>query len=237
MRLRGEIRPVASLSSADQERMFTLMTVHYDNVRRDKFFADLEEKQSVLLLYDESSDIKGFTTFVVLKTVFQGHTISVLYSGDTIIAQHCWGQLELFRQYGGLFNVLLLKHQGPLYWLLLTKGVKTYGLLPLFFRVFYPNFATATPVFEQNLLDHLAIKKFGTSYLQKRGIVRLVPGADRLRSSLAQVPVHKRRKPDVRFFLDRNPGYVHGDELVCLAPITTSNFTKIAQRFVKLPES
>jgi hypothetical protein len=215
--------------------MLILMTAHYDNVRHEKFFADLAEKQSVLLLYDTSRDIHGFTTFQVIESSFQGTTISALYSGDTIIAQHCWGQFELFRVYGRLFKTLLYKYTTPLYWFLLTKGIKTYGLLPLFFRVFYPNVATPTPAFEQHLIDHLADQKFGSAYLKEHGIVRLVPKADRLKSSLAEIPSHKRRKPYVQFFLARNPGYSHGDELVCLTRISASNFSGVAQRFVNLP--
>ena len=137
--------------------------------------------------------------------------------------------------YGGLFKTLLYEYTTPLYWFLLTKGIKTYGLLPLFFRLFYPNVATPTPVFEQYLIDHLANQKFGSSYLKEHGIVRSVPKADYLKASLAEIPVHRRHKPYVQFFLDRNPGYLHGDELVCLARISTSNFTRIAQRFVKFP--
>jgi len=104
--------------------------------------------------------------------------------------------------------------------------------LPLFFRNFYPNHAGPTPEYEQELLDHLAISRFNSSYLKECGIVRLVPQADCLKPSLSKIPEHQRCKPFVQFFLERNPGYVNGDELVCLARIAASNFTRMAQRFV-----
>ena len=56
---------------------------------------------------------------------------------------------------------------------------------------------------------------------------------DRLTAELAAIPDSKREQPHVRFFLDRNPGYVNGDELVCLAEISEANLTSAALRFVK----
>lgn len=233
MRLTGEIRQVSSLSTVEQERMLSLMTAHYENVHLEKFLTDLAEKQEVVMLYDASEVLQGFTTFLVLDVAFRNSRISALYSGDTIITQQCWGQWELFRIYGHLFQTLLQKYPAPLYWFLLTKGIKTYGLLPLFFHQFYPAYSEPTPEYEQSLLDYLATYKFNSCYLKERGIVQLSPPADRLKPSLARIPDRKRQKPHVQFFLERNPGYVNGDELVCLASISNTNFTRMARRFVK----
>ncbi len=233
MRLHGKIRSVSSLSAFEQDRMLALMMAHYDNIYPDKFQTDLAEKQGVVMLSDASGEIQGFTTFALVHLNFQGRRIATLYSGDTIIARHCWGQLELFRVYGELFTTLLRQYPSPTYWFLLTKGIKTYGLLPLFFQQFYPNCATPTPDYEQQLLDFLATRKFNGCYVKSQGIVRLTPQADRLKPALADVPNHKRCKPHIQFFLERNPGYVNGDELACLAQISASNFTHMAQRFMK----
>ena len=234
MRLHGNIRSVASLSGCEQARMLDLMTAHYDNICSKKFREDLAEKHGVVILTDASGAIQGFTTFLTLHFDFQDNRVSVLYSGDTIIAQHCWGQLELFRVYGELFSSLLQQSPAPIYWFLLTKGIKTYGLLPLFFQNFYPSYATPTPAYEQQLLDSLAMRKFSDCYVKSQGIVRLIPRADRLKPELADIPGHQRGKRHIQFFLERNPGYVNGDELVCLARISAANFTPIAQRFVNV---
>lgn len=233
MRLTGAIHPVASLTSAIQARMFALMAAHYDNLDQDKFLHDLSEKEAVLLLSDAAGQLQGFTTFVIIETQFHGQTIFVLYSGDTIVAREWWGQLELFRVFGGLFATLLREQREPLYWLLLTKGIRTYGLLPLLFTTFYPNYAGPTPMYEQELLDTLATQKFGACYHKEHGIVRFTPKADYLSRELAEVPAHKRQNPHIRFFLDHNPGYIEGDELVCLTRIAWRNFSRAARRFLK----
>ncbi len=234
MKLKGIIQEVSTVSARDQERMFSLMTSHYDNVKHEKFLNDLAEKDGVLVLYDETGEIQGFTTFMLMEFSVNNGSMYALYSGDTIITKICWGQRELFRVFAGLFKKILNDQKEPLYWFLLTKGIRTYLLLPLFFEIFYPNWKTETPTYEQELIDHLASLKFGEFYLREQRIVRVLPRADRLQEDLARIPDHKRKNPHVRFFVNNNPGYTEGDELVCIARISASNLTRIAKRFVKL---
>jgi hypothetical protein len=234
MKLKGMIHKVSALSERDQVRMFALMTAHYENVKQEKFLYDLAEKDGALLLYDETGAIQGFTTFLLLEFAVHCQPAYALYSGDTIINKTCWGQRELFREFGGLFKTLLAERKEPLYWFLLTKGIRTYLLLPLFFKEFYPNFSAETPVHHQNLITRLATLKFGKFYLKEQGIVRVLPGADRLQEALACIPEHRCQNLHVRFFTEKNPGYTEGDELVCLAQISASNFTRVATQFVRL---
>ena len=234
MKLQGKIHKISELGTSDKIRMFSLMTAHYENVREDKFLSDLAEKDGVLLLYDEVGHIQGFTTFMLIENGVNGQTIKALYSGDTIIDKAFWGQRELFRLFGGLFKQYLKQHQEPIYWFLMTKGIRTYMLLPLFFEDFYPNCMTSIPQDYQMLKDRLARQKFGNFYLKDLGIVRVQPQADRLQCELACIPEHKLKNPHVRFFVEQNPGYVDGDELVCIARISSDNFTQIGKRFAKL---
>ncbi len=234
MKLNGVIREVSALSDREIARMFAIMATHYDNVVAEKFFDDLAEKDGVLVLCDDNNTIQGFTTFRLMTHTSGKSTIRAIYSGDTIINKSCWGQMELFRGFGGLFKTLLTEKQEPLFWFLLTKGIRTYLLLPLFFKQFYPTVRAETPLPDQELMTQLATGKFGEFYHRETGIVRVLPRADRLNEDLAHIPRHKRRNPHVRFFVDANPGYTEGDELVCLTRISASNLTRVAKQFVKL---
>lgn len=236
MKLTGKIRAVSTLSAQEKERMFALMTAHYENVAPEKFLRDLSEKDGALILQDDSGTIQGFTTFLLMKQTVANRPIQALFSGDTIINKTCWGQQELFRMFGALLRELLERETPPLYWFLLSKGFRTYLLLPMFFRAFYPNYLTPTPPETQAILDALARAKFGAWYLEQPGIVRVWPPADRLTAELAVIPDSKREQPHVRFFLDRNPGYINGDELVCLAEISEENLTRAARRFIDSPQ-
>ncbi len=234
MKLNSVIQKVQKLSEQAKGRMFSLMTAHYNNVKPEKFLKDLEEKDGVIVLYDECGTIQGFTTFLLLKRILGAQQVYALYSGDTIVNQQCWGQIELFRGFGRLFQTYLLEQKEPLYWFLLSKGIKTYLMLPLFFKRFYPNCYVEMPQFTRTLMEELAEHKFGTCYRKKEGIVRMIPRADYLQQQFAVIPERKLKNAHVRFFTQRNPGYIEGDELVCLASISPSNFTSRAQRFVSL---
>ncbi len=212
--------------------MFALMTAHYENVAPEKFLCDLSEKDGVLVFQGDDGTIQGFTTFLLMKQTVANRPIQALFSGDTIINKTCWGQQELFRMFAALLRELLERETPPLYWFLLSKGFRTYLLLPMFFRAFYPNYSTPTPSETQAIMNALARAKFGAWYLETPGIVRVLPPADHLTAELAVIPDSKREQPHVRFFLDRNPGYVNGDELVCLAEISEENLTRAARRFM-----
>jgi hypothetical protein len=43
-------------------------------------------------------------------------------------------------------------------------------------------------------------------------------------------PEKDQGRPEVRFFLAANPGYVRGDELLCLCRLAPDNLTPIARR-------
>lgn len=213
--------------------MFALMAAHYENVAPEKFLRDLSEKDGALIFQDGDGVIQGFTTFLLIKQTVANRPIQALFSGDTIINKTCWGQQELFRMFGALLRELIERETPPLYWFLLSKGIRTYLFLPIFFQTFYPNYLTPTPPETQAIMDAFARAKFGAWYLEQPGIVRILPPADRLTDELAAIPDAKREQSHVRFFLDRNPGYINGDELVCLAEISEENLTRAARRFVK----
>jgi hypothetical protein len=83
----------------------------------------------------------------------------------------------------------------------------------------------------QMLLDTFARHRFGECYDAERGIVRF-PRPQVLHPDLLAVPDGRRTDPHVAFFLDRNPGYVRGDELVSLTRITRTNLTPAGRRML-----
>jgi hypothetical protein len=54
-----------------------------------------------------------------------------------------------------------------------------------------------------------------------------------LRPGLVEVPPGRAADPDVRFFLERNPGYVRGDELVSLTSLEPENLTPAGRRMLR----
>jgi hypothetical protein len=153
-----------------------------------------------------------------MRTTFRGDPVTALFSGDTIIDNEYWGSQALFNTFGRILYKLMDEHRGrKTYWFLITKGYRTYLMLPLFFRTFYPRFDEPTPPYEQGLIEHLAGEKYGNLYRKEQGII----AADSyyLRGEFADVPERKLGNRNVRFFLERNPGFRRGEELACVCEI------------------
>lgn len=233
-RLRSEIVPVPALAPDEPRRLFDLFARHYEHVAWPRFEADLAEKDCVVLLRDAATgEVCGFSTQKVLSAVVRGRRLRALFSGDTIIDPAFWGDQELIRGWCRFAGTLRAADAGaPLYWFLISKGYRTYLYLPLFFARYYPSPTEATPSFEQEVIDTLATQKFGAYYRRPSGTLEFPERLGNLTPALAAVPPARQRDPRVRFFLERNPSYALGTELVCLAEISPANMRSIAGRAV-----
>ncbi|MCY2964881.1 MAG: hypothetical protein NT069_14790, partial [Planctomycetota bacterium] len=54
-----------------------------------------------------------------------------------------------------------------------------------------------------------------------------------LRPGVGDVTPERLLDPHVRFFEERNPGHVAGDELCCIARLRRDNFSSIAQKLIR----
>src|SRR3546814_20604210 len=79
-------------------------------------------------------------------------------------------------------------------------------------------------------MDHLAAEKVGDFYNPATGFVHCPRSRGHLKADWAEIPEKDRRRPDVLFFLQRNPGYDQGDELVCLPELSLENQNPLAAR-------
>ena len=226
--------PRAEITSSRVEAMFALLDGHFAGVTRDQFAADLAEKSHVILL-ETAGRLVGFSTLLVYETLHQGEPVTVVYSGDTIVAPEAWHSPVLARAWiATVFDLRRDHPRGRYYWLLLTSGFRTYRFLPVFWRDFFPGCQQPTPPGMQDLLDQLAREKFDQAYDPIRGVVRFTR-PQRLRPELATLPTGRVTDPHVAFFLARNPGHLDGDELVCVTELIESNLTAAGRRMVGRP--
>ena len=226
MMMRYEIVSVTNIGEKMKQELFNLMNKYYEGMHRKYFFNDLDEKDSVILVKDDNNIICGFTTIMEIDTIVNGKKIWAIYSGDTIIEKSKWGSWAMFKGFGEVIKRFLDKRKTNTYWFLVSKGVKTYLLLPLFFKEFYPAYNRAPPKIILQIMHSLGRKKFGTHFYKEKGIIHYEPPRDRIRDNISDIPFSKWKEPHIKFFLERNPEYKIGDELVCLASIKLGNFTK-----------
>lgn len=222
------------LTPADIQFMFSVFSECFEGTTLDIFQRDLSGKNWVILLKDgESGELEGFSTLALYETTFNGKPLSVVYSGDTIIRPAYWGTPELPRSW---IRTVLEKSADmpqPLYWLLISSGYKTYRFLTVFYKEFYPCYQQPTPPELQALMDHLAAQRFGADYHPDLGIARFTKGATPLRDGVAEVTDERLHDPHVAFYVRRNPGHIHGDELVCLTRVHLDNLTAAGKRVLR----
>lgn len=223
--------PVTKLHPSDRTAMYALLASHFQGITWDSFQADIERKNWVLLLKDETTHtLKGFSTLMLCQTSFCGEKISVIYSGDTIVDPSAWSSTALPRTWIAAVNLLRQQYpENKLYWLLICSGFRTYRFLPIFWKEFYPRYNKDTPLPIENLMASLAQEYYGDFYDQKSGIVRF-KSPQILRDGLIEIPKGRETNPHIQFFTSKTPGYRCGDELVCLTEICSENLTHAGKR-------
>lgn len=227
----SKVVPVDVLSEKQISEMFILYSKYYSGTNNSLFYNDLSLKNQVILLQDESEKIEGFSTVALIETQFEGRPIRALFSGDTIVAHGYWGKNNLAQEWlryaGGIKREA---SEIPLFWLLIVKGHRTYRYLDVFSRSYYPTYKVATPAREKNIIDHLSRLMFGSTYDPEKGILHFPESRGHLAEQWADIDQKDLSHPEVRYFLERNPGYRQGDELVCLCELEVENLKPFSQR-------
>ena len=221
--LKSVVTRVHDLSPGQTEKMFRIMETYYGNVTIENFCADLREKRDAVLLSDESGDIRGFTTLAVW--LYDART-QLLYSGDTIVEKDYWGRHDLSQAWAKHAMAYAEAFDGTTYWFLLSKGYKTYKYLSTFFNKYYPRADTQTPANIQLLMDSFAKRRYGDKY--SNGV--WAAGNDFLKGEYDNTGAAAARDKNTEFFLSKNPGYMNGDELICLCEMSLGNLNKLGRR-------
>ncbi len=213
---------VVTLSDALRRDMARLYLDSYDGSSEALFFHDLAKKDEALLVYDGERLI-GFTTLWVFERDWRGERIRVVYSGDTVVDRAHWGQQALaFDWITRMGDYKRQRPELPFYWLLLVKGARTFRYLPLFGKSFHPHWGEERGDLKA-LADALALEMFPEDYNPSTGVVEFSRSRGHLKPEIAAPSDDELQREEVRFFVERNPGYRHGHELVCLCEVETHN--------------
>jgi hypothetical protein len=224
-----------NLSLQQIKEMHSLFIQYYHNAEFSTFVDDLSEKDGLILIRESKSKrIVGFSTLKTLRFRLKGKEVKGIFSGDTILERKYWGTNKAMI----CFVKVLLKEKlrdplTPLFWLLISKGYKTYLLLANNFPKHYPHhqgkfdeLATVVEQYCQNLYPSYfdaqqQILDFGGDY-------------QKLRGEVAEITAElKRSVPKIGFFEERNPNWREGKELPCIGEINASMFTFFAQKSLR----
>lgn len=226
------ISSVSRIGDEDRSRLHDLHAAFFENADEASFLADFEEKDFVITARD-SGGYKAFSTIKLIDEEMDGVPKSFLFSGDTIVHPDYWSRNLIAPAFAAFLSRMMERCEGrDLYWFLISKGFRTYMFLPTFFKTFHPS--PDLPPSEEyvRLLDHVARKRYGAAYDGEKGVISFGGTRDCLCAALRQVPEAKAEGRHVAFFLERNPGYVRGNELACITRIDRSNIKPLGLRLL-----
>jgi hypothetical protein len=212
----------SSLDEPTRLAMCELYMSCYEATIPALFEGDLLSKDEALLLH-LGPRLVGFTTLRVFDAEWEGQTIRVVFSGDTVVEKQHWGQQALSTAW--VRRMGQIKRQQPdkrLVWLLLVKGHRTYRYLHVFARTFFPREGEHDARLAA-LAQHLAQQQFRNDYNPLSGLVEFVPSRGQLKSDLAEPRADEMARAGVTYFLQRNPSFRIGHELVCVCDMEEAN--------------
>jgi len=224
-------------SMEERNAMWELYHQNYNDVTREEFDRDFEEKSHVFVGRDSGDNsIQGFSTAKIYEQVVDGKKIGIIYSGDTMINKEYWGQKALNCAFMTEVALWKLKHPfTPLYWLIITMGYRTYLIAAKNAVEYWPRYDRETPKDKKSLLDAISLKRFGTDYNPVTGVITPKNTNCTLGQHVAPITTELLKLPQMKFFVEKNPNYEQGDELVSICKLDTLWFLKgITKTIIKL---
>lgn len=229
----SQTKKVAACSEDEKETFYRLLCHEFMGVSWDDFERDFREKDAVMILRKEheEGEIVGWSTLMVLTLEAAGREVKGVFSGDTAVLPEYRNSMGLGVELSRYFMQAYWQFpRHPVYYILISKGWRTYKIMPFFFKEFAPRYDRPTAVADKAVMDAFGQKKYPHHYYSATGVVTFSPQRVRLESIDAIPP---KVDAHTQFFLRSNPGYLQGHELVCVARIAPENFTEGLKRVLR----
>lgn len=204
--------------------MHALFIQYYNNADLETFVIDMGKKTGVFILEDRiQKRIIGFSTWTEMNVSRDGTDAIGIFSGDTVIEKAYWGNKDLQKCFAKKLFTTKLKHPSrPVFWLLISKGYKTYLLLTNNFQNFYPSHQTHNPKLE-SVVDEYCTKLYPTAYCKKSRLLDFGDEYQNLKEGVAGITAEmKHLDQNIRHFEKLNPTWKKGTELPCAGEVTIS---------------
>ncbi len=235
----GKFVETKHISIEKLRRMFSIYEQYYENTRFSIFQADFAKKYgAILIFHPQTHEIVGFSTIALNHFNLEGQRYTFMFSGDTVIMKEFWGCRAL--QSTMLKLMIKLRFEYPFdnfYWMLISKGYKTYLLLANNYYVYYPHFKGKHGNLKP-IVEYYCKKYFSEYFDTKSGLINFGSDYQPLKGEVAPISDRMRQdNPKIRFFEDQNPTWVHGTELPCVGEISWKDLMRYPMRFISKPVS
>ncbi len=204
--------PVSRMTGLDLDALWTVYSSFFDTERSS--FDEAVRRADEVVRYRDPADgrLCGMALLSARAASHEGRAFRVL-STSAVCLEPAYRGLNAVQRLG-LSRLARERVRHPfsnVYWYFDTFSYRSYLLLP------------------RNVIELLARRHGGEAWSKTTGIIG--PQGRRLRPGVADVPPDD-PDPEVRYFLDRNPGYAAGDRLPCLCPLNARNVAAIAWRAI-----
>lgn len=232
-KVKATYRPLHEVSIVDAGKMHELFEQYYHNAPFDTFLSDLRKKDGVIFLREQhNKKIVGFSTLQTMELDLGGRTVRGLFSGDTVSERRYWGNRAMLSCFARqMLRIRLQKLTMPLYWLLISKGFKTYLILTNNFPKHYPH---VDGQFDRQLapvVDAYCEKLWPAAFDRNNRVLQFGEGYQKLKGDVAEITSEmKVENPKIDFFEVKNPTWRDGTELPCVGQVTFSVFWLILKK-------
>lgn len=219
--------------------MYFIYEQYYENTQFEIFLNDFKKKSGAILIFNtKTHEIVGFSTVAVQHFYLNGKHYTVLFSGDTVVLKEFWGTRTLQTTMLKLIVKLRIRYPfNEFYWLLISKGYKTYLLLANNYYVYYPNLQGENEHLS-TVIEHYCENFFGEYYDKEVGLLNFGHDYQPLKNEVAPITEEMRTaNPKINFFEMKNPTWTVGTELPCIGRLGWKDLVRFPARLITKPTS
>lgn len=225
-KLTASFQKIKKVSVVQLLEMHSVFIQYYHNADLQTFVTDMGKKTGVFLIQEkDSSKIVGFSTWTEVDLTERGTPSLGVFSGDTIIEKKYWGNSALQKAFAKqLLKTKIKNPKTPVYWLLISKGYKTYLLLTNNFPKHYPSYESNNIKLE-SVVDNYCKKLYPDSYNTEDRLLNFGDSYQYLKDDVAQITDEMtNQNPNIRHFTKLNPSWDRGIELPCAGEVSAKFF-------------
>lgn len=230
----SEFKAVDKITLSDVKVMYGIYEKYYANTSLAIFEHDLMQKTGVFVIREpKTAQIVGFSTITEKNFEVDGENCHAFFSGDTIIEQAYWGSRALQR---AMYRyIVAMKFRYPtqsIYWMLISKGFKTYLLLANNYFTYYPHYQNKHQRLEKHIQAYC--EKYFSEYIdEKTHLLDFGAQYQPLKAEIAPITDEMRvHNQKIAFFEGLNPTWASGTELPCIGEIQWRDLYRYVHRFL-----
>ena len=193
----------------------------------------IEARERAALYWDEHENIVGLVTIDLREETFMGRKVVSIYTGNAYLREQIRG-MNIIQKLAMRCYVEALARwpRHDHFWFFGSNSFRSYMTMTRNFERCYPHRLHVMPDWERQYILHLTKAVYGVDLPDGR-LVHEAEGARAYQEDAAGVPESLKDDADIAYYVKENPNYAEGGRLMCLGPLTLSNWARVAERAIR----